>query len=176
MVPLAEYATVPEDATLYDAVLALEKAQAEFDETRYYRHRAVLIYDKEENIVGKLSQLDMLKALEPKYEQITQKRGPHRFGFTKDYLKSMYDELGLWDKPLNNLCQKAAQKKVKNMMYTPAEGEYVAEDTMLDTAIHQLVVGHHHSLLVTRDEEIVGILRVGDVFREVCQRIKECMV
>ena len=31
MVPLAEYATVPETATLLDAVKALRKAQAAFD-------------------------------------------------------------------------------------------------------------------------------------------------
>ena len=30
MVPLSEYATVFEDATLYDAVMALEKAQEKF--------------------------------------------------------------------------------------------------------------------------------------------------
>jgi len=45
MVPLSEYATVAQDATLYEAILALENAQAEFDETRY-RHRAMLVYDE----------------------------------------------------------------------------------------------------------------------------------
>ena len=43
MVPLSEYATVTEKATLYDAVNALEKAQEDFDHTRY-RHRAVLVF------------------------------------------------------------------------------------------------------------------------------------
>ncbi len=176
MVPLAEYATVPEDATLYEAVLALEKAQQEFDKVRYYRHRAILIYDKNKKIVGKLSQLDVLKALEPKYEQITEAGAAHRFGFTKDYLKSMHEQFRLWDRPLNKLCEKAAEKKVKEIMYSPTEGEYVAEDARLDEAIHQLVVGHHHSLLVTRGEEIVGILRLTDVFREVSERIKACEI
>ena len=31
--------------------------------------------------------------------------------------------------------------------------------------IHQLVLGHHQSLLVTRGDKIVGILRLTDVFR-----------
>lgn len=35
MVPLSEYATVPVGSTLFDAVLALEKAQEEFDRTKY---------------------------------------------------------------------------------------------------------------------------------------------
>ncbi len=34
MVPLSEYVTVSKDATLFEAVLALEQAQAEADPTR----------------------------------------------------------------------------------------------------------------------------------------------
>ena len=175
MVPLAEYATVPEDATLHDAVLALDKAQAEFDQTKY-RHRAILIYDKNRKIIGKLSQLDILKALEPKYEQITDFKATHRFGFTKEYLKSMHEEFNLWDKPLNKLCEKAAEKKVKEIMYSLSEGEYVEDDDKLDKAIHQLVVGHHHSLLVTKGEDIVGVLRLTDVFKKICEGIKACEI
>ena len=64
MVPLAEYATVSEEATLYDAVLALEKAQEAFDPKKQ-RHRAVLVFDKKNRIVGKLGQPDILRALGP---------------------------------------------------------------------------------------------------------------
>ena len=175
MVPLAEYATVPEDATLFEAVLALDAAQAEFDQTRY-RHRAIVIYDKNKKVVGKLSQLDILKALEPKYSGIVDDRHTHGFGFTKEYLKSMHDDFRLWDTPLNKLCEKAAVKKVKEIMYSPTEGEYVSQDANLDEAIHQLVVGHHHSLLVTAGADIVGVLRLTDVFKEVCEEIKSCEI
>ncbi len=65
MVSLSDYATVSEDSTLYDAIIALEEAQKKFDQTRY-RHRAILIYDKNNHITGKVSQLDVLRALEPK--------------------------------------------------------------------------------------------------------------
>ena len=57
-------------------------------------------------------------------------------------------------------------------MYTPTEGEYIEENTSLDAAIHQLVMGARQSLLVTREEEIVGILRLTDVFGEVFQIMK----
>ena len=64
MVPLDEYATVSEEATLFEAVVALEKAQEKLDRTRFkYLHRAILVYDKNNNIVGKISQLDVLRAL-----------------------------------------------------------------------------------------------------------------
>ena len=44
MVPLSEYATVSEDAILYDAVQVLKKAQNNYDPEKN-RHRAVLVHD-----------------------------------------------------------------------------------------------------------------------------------
>ena len=61
-------------------------------------------------------------------------------------------------------------------MYTPAEGEYIKEDATMDQAINQLIIGHHHSLLVTKGNEIVGILRLADVFMEIVQAIKACEI
>ncbi len=79
MVPLEEYATVTEDATLYEAVLSLEEAQENFeDKHTRYRHRAILILDKDGNVVGKLGQLDVLRALEPKYQDMTEESYPRR--------------------------------------------------------------------------------------------------
>jgi hypothetical protein len=52
-------------------------------------------------------------------------------------------------------------------MQTPSPGEFVAEDCNLDTAIHRLIAGTHLSLLVTRGKQIVGILRISDVFAAV---------
>ena len=173
MVPLAKYATVPETATMFEAVMALEKAQEEFDQTRY-RHRAVLVYDKNKQIVGKVSQLDILKALEPKYEQIEDTKSISRLGYSRQFLKKMMDQFNLWNKPLDDICKKASSMKVKDFMYTPTEGEYIEESATLDQGIHQLIIGHHQSLLVTREKDIVGVLRVTDVFKEVCNIIKIC--
>lgn len=173
MVPLAEYATVPEGATMNEIVLALEKAQQDIDQSRY-PHRAVLVYDTNKRIVGKVSQLDILKALEPKYGRIKDSKSMSRFGYRPEFLKKMMEQFSLWDKPLNDLCKKAGGMRAIDFMYTPTEGEFVEENVTLDEAIHQLVMGHHQSLLVTREKEIVGILRVTDVFMEICSRIKTC--
>ena len=175
MVPLSEYATVAEDATLYQAVLALEKAQANFDDkhTRY-SHRAVLILDKGGDVIGKLSQLDVLRALEPKYQKMIQGEGLHRYGFAKEFEQSILEKFGLFAGPLTDICRKAGEKNVKDFMYNPTEGEYVSGDATLELAIHQLIIGHHQSLLVTRGEKIVGILRLTDVFAAVFHKMKEC--
>ncbi len=62
MVPLDQYACVSEDVTLYEAVIELEQAQAKYVSSGY-PHRAVLVCDKQGNVIGKLSQLDVLRAL-----------------------------------------------------------------------------------------------------------------
>ncbi len=175
MVPLSEYATVPEDATLYEAVLSLEEAQEKFeDKHTRYRHRAILILDKDGNVVGKLSHLDVLRALEPKYKDMVQGEGSHRYGFSKHFMKTMLEDYHLFATPLDDICRKAGEQNVKQFMGTPTEGEYVSEGASLDVAIHQLIMGHHQSLLVTRGGKIVGILRLTDVFAAVFHKMKEC--
>ena len=176
MVPLSEYATVTEDATLFEAVLSLEEAQEKFeDKHTRYRHRAILILDKDDIVVGKIGQLDVLRALEPKYQEMVQGEGLHRFGFTKEFMTSMSEDYNLFANPLDDICRKAGEQNVKEFMYTPTEGEYVSEDASLDVAIHQFIMGHHQSLLVTRDQKIVGILRLSDVFAAVFHKMKDCI-
>ncbi len=179
MVPLEEYATVSEDATLFEAVSALEQAQGMLDRKRYlYLHRAVLVYDKNKNIVGKISQWDALRALEPKYENLGDMGRLSRAGFSPRFLKTMLQQESLWDRPLRDVCAKGASLKAKTFMHTPTEGEYIDDSASLDQAIHQLVMGHHQSLLVTRgkEKEIVGILRLTDVFAEIFQIMKQCEI
>jgi CBS domain-containing protein len=175
MVPLSEYATVNEEATLYEAVQSLEEAQEKFeDKHTRYRHRAVLILDKNGHVIGKLSQLDVLRALEPKYQDMIEGEGSHRFGFTKNFMKTILEDYHLFTDPLEDLCRKAGAQNVKQFMYTPTEGEFVSEEASLAVAIHLLVMGHHQSLLVTRDEKITGILRLTDVFAAVFHKMKDC--
>lgn len=172
MVPLAEYATVSENATLPEAIHALEKAQAVFDQKRY-PHRAILVYDKNDRIVGKLSQHDVISAMEPKYKKVTVGKGMARFGVSPKLANSMFEQFRFWDTPLSALCKSAVKLKVGDIMYTPLEGEYIKEDSSMDEAIHRLHIGQHQSLLVTRDRDIVGILRLTDVFATICEAMKE---
>jgi len=174
MVPVSEYATVSKDGTLFDAVTALEKAQAEFDSTRY-RHRAILVMGETGKVVGKMSQLDVLRALEPKYkEMLGENQTHHRIGFTKTFMKSVLNQYKMWGTPLSDLCRKAGESRIAAFMNTPTEGEYIDESATLDEAIHQLVMGNYQSLLVTLGQEIIGILRLTDVFAAVFHAMKEC--
>ena len=115
-----------------------------------------------------------MQSLEPKYGEMGDRIPISRFGFSPKFLASMLEQFKLFDKPLDHICRKAAEMKVKSFMSTPTAGEYIEESTSLDLAIHQLIMGHHQSLLVTRKDQIVGILRLTDVFKHVCQRLKSC--
>ena len=46
MVPLSNYAVIPEDATIFEAVMALEKTQLKFNQNSYL-NRAILIEDSD---------------------------------------------------------------------------------------------------------------------------------
>jgi len=173
MVTLEDYATVSEEATLYEAVNDLEKAQKRFDENKY-RHRAVLVYDSQGNIIGKLSQLDVLKSLEPKYEGIGDLNNLSRYGVDAERIRQMIKDYGLWKQPLDDICRKAATVKVKEIIRSPTQGEYIDENATLNEAIHHLIIGQHQSLLVKRGDKIVGLLRLTDVFKEITTLMKTC--
>jgi len=173
MVPLSEYATVQEGSTLFDAVLALEKAQEEFDHTKY-KHRGVLILDKKKRVVGKLGQLDVLRALEPKDENPGQVTELSQFGFSANFIHKLRTRHRMTAAPLKDLCSKASQLKVEDFMQAPSEGEFIEQEASLEMAVMQLVQGHHLSLLVTRNREIIGILRMTDAFAAVFHTMKEC--
>ncbi len=173
MVPLSEYATVAEDGTLRDAVAALKKSQASYDRAKY-RHRAILVYNKDNVIVGKVSLLSILRALEPKYDEMLSDKGPLHMGFTRKFQKTMFESLKLWQNPMEQVCRKAAEIKVRTFMTTPEEHEIIGPDQELGEAIHQLVIGHHQSLLVSEGGKIVGILRLTDTFEAVAENILAC--
>ncbi|MEW5722735.1 MAG: CBS domain-containing protein [Thermodesulfobacteriota bacterium] len=175
MVPLSEYATIGEGATLYEAVLALEKAQADYSR-RLCPHRALVVLNDEGRVVGRLSQWDVFRALEPKYLAMGDQSSLSRAGFSPQFLRDLMEQFALWDKPLADICNRAAGTKVKDFMYTPSAGEYIEAAATLDQALHIFVMGHHHSLLVTSAGRIVGILMLPDVFKVVCERMKACEV
>lgn len=175
MVPLSEYATVSQDATLLDAVMELERAQEEFeDKHTRYRHRAILVLGDDGSVIGKLSQLDVLRALEPKYEEMLDGRGSHKLGFTRQFMTSMLEDYHLFDSPLEDICRKTMDQKVTKFMYQLTEGEFVAIDASLAEAIHLIIIGHHQSLLVKHGDRIEGILRQTDVFAAIFHMMKEC--
>ena len=169
-VPLAEYATVHDRATLHDAIMALEEVHA-LDQS-HYRHRAILVFDDKNRVIGKLGQFDILIALESKYNQLGDLDRLACIGLSNAFVQSVFKQYSFWSKPLGEICSASAQLNVDDIMHRLGEDEYIDETASLDEAIHQLIMGRHQSLIVTRGEEIVGILKLSDIFRDVCVMIQ----
>lgn len=175
MVPLSEYATVPVGSTLFEAVLALEKAQEEFDHTKY-KHRGILILDGNKKVVGKLSHLHALRALEPMEDEDQGMNELWQFGFSAKFIRHERMRKRQKPAPLENICRKAAVLKVEDFMHALAEDEFIDHAATLDVAIHQLVQEKLLSLMVTKERNTIGILRVADVFAAVYHVMKECAI
>jgi CBS domain-containing protein len=162
MVPLEEYTRVSEGASLHDAIQALEKALLGpgADPARP-KDRAVLVQARDGRVIGKLSMWDVLRGLEPRYEHAVEPL-------------VMIDDYFLWTHSLFvNLAEKARSIKAKDLLREPSKDEFINEDAPLDLAMHQLVRGKLLSLLARRDNKVVGILRLSDVFKAVSEMIKE---
>lgn len=173
MVPLSNYATVSQEASLFEAVVALKEAQAAFTQ-RTYKHRAILIFDENNKVVGKVNLATILKALEPKYGEMLSDHSPSHTGFSAEFQREIIESFKLWASSLNDLCAKAAKLKVKSFMMILKKEEQVEVDAPLEVAIHQLVLGHLQSLLVMENNSVVGLLRLTDVFESVAENIMAC--
>jgi predicted transcriptional regulator len=79
-------------------------------------------------------------------------------------LVAIREQFNLWEQPIENMRKTIESVKVSEIMQVPSEGEFVEETDTLNIAMHRIVMGHHHSLLVTKEREIVGILRSTDAF------------
>ena len=171
MVPIGEYVCIPEDASLGDAVLALEQAR-ERCSAGSYAYTAVLVCTKADKELCKMSLLDVVRSLEPRYIELGDLQKYVGHGLSVEYLSSTMLEYGIWQTPFDNLCRKAKDVKVKTLVAAPLSGEIIDQDATLDRALHQ--VGHFQSLLVRSGGEFVGLFRLADVFHEVARRIKVC--
>lgn len=173
MVPISEYATVVVGTPLIDAIRALEQAQEAYT-TSKYQHQAILVLDTNGDVVGKISQLRALKAIEPEFDFNGQIKEMQKLNFSESYIAKLRDQLRSQGEIIQReTLQKAATTKVEDFMQSHSFGEYVDEECRLDTAIHKLVAGTHLSLLVTRGEEITGILRIADVFAAIFHEMME---
>lgn len=174
MVPVSEYASVSEDATLFEAVKSLDASQKSVTEG-CYPHRGILILDKNKKVIGKLGLLDILRALEPRYFDMQDRKGLKNLGFSKQFMKSMLETYRFLDGAMDNICKKAGETKISEFLVTSEESEFVDMDVSLNEAIHQLVMGQYQSLLVNdKQGAIVGILRLTDVFSTISQSMYAC--
>ena len=173
-VPLSQYAIIHESDNVHEAVMELEKSHSKFKRQDRYKHRSILVENQQGDIIGKLTERLVLKALEPNYDDIGTDDSLSAFGLTSSYMKSQMPRYDLWQKPLDDICKKADTIIAKDIMVPISKAELIDEGASLNQAIHQLVMTDQKILIVTKNNKAIGVLRLGDVFIEICLLIKTC--
>ena len=178
MVPKNQYASIGADRTLGEAVAALRAAQKleqSLDAGRH-RDRAILVVDEYQQVIGKLSMLNVLRGFLPQYAREhgarASSKAAARIGSARAFLDAQEARAARWKKPLEDIADKAARIRVRQLLRPFADGETIDEDGSLDTALQQMVTGRFQSLLVTREGEIVGILRLTDVYEAIARLLR----
>lgn len=173
MVPIADYATIHEDATIAEAILALENEDKRHGD-KPYRHHSLVVIDANRHVVGRLSQIDIMHSLEPRYKELGNPRWIGQSVFSRSALVALRETFQLWEQPLEEMCRIMGKVHVRDFMQIPNEGEFVDANDTMNVAMHRIVMGRHHSMLVTRDKEIVGILRSTDLFNTLYEMLAAC--
>jgi len=178
MVPVEDYASIPVGASILEGILALKKAQQrEFeDDPERHRDRAVLVLDPQGEVIGKLSMWSIIGCLELSFNRVkggaATSKAASRVGSAQAFINEIAESSHLWRSRLRTIADETAHLKVQDLLHAPRKKELIDEGSSLEKAMHQLVAGHFMSLLVTRDDRIVGILRLVDVFEAVCRMIR----
>jgi predicted transcriptional regulator len=164
MLPLNDYAIINQDATLPEVLEALKLAEARLQPQRQ-PPRAVLVCDDRHRIVGQIGYLDFLEALEAKHSIVGNSETLSVVGLASEFVDSMMENYQIFDENLENICRRALNVKVKEVMRPLTES--LDENVPLALAVHNLVNWQTPRILVTSKGEVIGILRVVDVFKEI---------
>jgi predicted transcriptional regulator len=166
--PLADYAVVDRDKTIFDALKALETSQQKLPPGRQ-PHRAILVRDRSGEIVGKIHQFAFLRALVPDRKLMGAMSILDRAGVGDDLRESSMQALEFLTADLIDVCERARNVRVADV-YTPTTVSIDEHAPLLDSVTiflrHQTL-----SLLVTRGGRTVGILRLSDLFDELARQI-----
>ncbi len=169
MLSLEEYAVVAEDATILDALVALDDSQVKVPPGRQ-PHRAVLVRGANGAIVGKLHHFAFMRALIPERDPMLEKNVLDQAGVSDDLLQASMQTLDFLTGDLVNVCERARNVRVRDVC-TPANAG-IDEAAPLSDAIAAFLKHQTLSLLVRRGQEAVGILRLSDLFDALANEIR----
>jgi CBS domain-containing protein len=172
MIPILNYVTVQKEHTLVEVLQSLEQARKSEND---HAHRDVIVVDANGVFIGKVTMIDVFRALEPNYSKVEQ--GQDKGVLTADFVMKAAKDFNLWVEPTQTICERGGRLTVSDVMHTPEKMEYIEESATLENALHLYVMGIHQPLIVNnKDGKVTGLLRFGDVFEVIRQRLLNCDV
>jgi len=171
MIPISRYINVKKTDTLIDVIQALEDARVSESE---HAHRDAIVVDENGAYIGKVTMLDVFRALEPNYQKVGKKDAAG--ALTHDFVMKAVRDFNLWVEPMRDVCSRGAHKTVFEVMHVIGDTEFIEEQDSLELALHKYVMGVHQPLVVKSGDTVTGILRFGDVFEVTRQAMLKCTI
>ena len=167
MIPISNYVTVQKENSLVEVLQSLERTRkADIG----HAHRDAIVVDANGDFIGKVTMLDVFRNLEPNYKKVAEHQ--EMGTLTADFVMKAVENFNLWIEPTQTICERGSRLTVSDVMHIPEKPEYVNETDTLEKAMHLFVMGIHQPLIVKNtDGKVTGVLRFGDVFESVRERM-----
>ncbi len=172
MIPIANYVTVRKGDNLTEVLRAIEERRVA---EQGHAHRDAIVVDENGRFVGKVTMIDIFRALEPNYRK-TKKEEERQQTLTDAFVQNAVKDFKLWLEPVESVCERGGKVTVAEAMHIPEKSEYLQEDDSLETAMNYYVMGVHQPLIVRKGDEVTGVLRFGDVFEIVREQLVNCVL
>ena len=169
MIPIADYVTVKKENDLVDVLQILEDTRKS---SKAHAHRDAIVVDDAGKYIGKVTMIDIFRALEPSYKKVAQQRSDRTL--TTKFVLDAIQGFNLWMAPSQDICQRGSQLRVAEVMHISAKMEFIEENDSLERALNLFVMGVHQPLIVKNGDDVTGVLRFGDVFEEIRKGLLAC--
>ena len=161
LIPFSKCLKVRKDHNLIEVFKALDQTWITENGAA---HKDSIVLDESGEFIGKVTMIDIFRALEPNYSKVEQQ---HKMAsmFSAGAVMKIARDFNLWMEPTETIFERASQLKVADVMHVPENIEYIKEGDSLEKALHIYVMGVHQPLIVRNDDnDITGVLRFGDIF------------
>lgn len=157
MTPLDNFPHVYVDQPLRDVFAMLQEKYAAAEQ-----FRSVLVFDRDEQPVGRLTLHQLLHALLPEYLV----SHPTHYEGGSDDLTSL---ALLWQDDCQQSCHKAAKQRVGDHMLPVAVS--VSPDAPLTLALYRIATADFNVIPVAENGRVIGVVRIVDLLTEVAAAV-----
>jgi CheY-like chemotaxis protein len=158
MIPIEDYTTLTETATVTEAVSELKKSflnQVCTSRIMETGHRSLVVYDDRGEVKGILSIIDLLRAVMPAYLSAPKPSMADSMQYSAMFWKGMFSREVL----------RLGQMPIVDVM-SPAPQRIPVEANLMEAA-YLMVSSGERRLAVVETERVVGIVREQDLFFEI---------
>lgn len=168
MIPVSKFPPITLETTIMEAESILSSIQVSGQKLN-----SAIVFDGDK-IAGKINYIDILQGLDPRYGTFGDLRKLSRFGFSPSFYEHLVSDMDLLTKPLDDLCKRAAQMHVKDIMDAIDFNLCIKPEETINGAIHYFIITRKQSLFVAERPDVLGMLELTSITNEVRERIRAC--